>query len=181
LLAGVKLPRWRMTRFAQDVETAHRATVGPYGCAHSSDSQTVWFSQNMWRDCVAAYLGVDLLGEVERYWDYQVMTGDNWRPSLYYDTTAQNNLNFYPRGVVVFGLPLAAAGLRLNRVEGALTLRPARSSLRVPLLPLADWEGMTIPVLTVRRREDVTVVQITHRELLKGLTVTVAGAEEEPA
>jgi hypothetical protein len=180
-LAGIKMPRWKTNRFAADIESAARATMTPYGCRHSSaGDRTVWFSQNMWRDCVAAYLGVDMLGNVCRYWDYQAATGDNWRSSLYYDTTDKNNLNFYPRGAAVFGMPLSAAGLRLNRAAGELVLAPLRSTLRVPLLPLADWEAMRIPVLTVRNREGVASASISERDLLEGLTVTVLGAELEP-
>jgi len=179
-LGGIKMPRWKLNRFADDALNACRATMTPYGCRHSTAGHTVWFSQNMWRDYVAAYLGVDMLDNVTRYWDYQAATGDNWRSSLYYDTTPQNNLNFYPRGTTVFGMAMSAAGLRLNRVDGELTLCPVRSTLRVPLLPLADWEGMRIPVLTVRRREGVTLLQLTERDLLKGLTITVLDGELEP-
>ena len=156
--------------------------MGPYGCRHSSGGgrQVVRFSQNMWRDHVAAYLGVDLLNNVERYWDYQVTAGDNWRGSLYCDATAENNLDFHPRGAAVFGMAMSAAGLRLNRVEGELTLCPVRSTLVLPLLPLADWKQMRIPTLTVRRREGVTLVRVSERDLLEGLTLTVVGAELEP-
>ncbi|MCK4282745.1 MAG: hypothetical protein KAX44_00390 [Candidatus Brocadiae bacterium] len=180
-LAGLTMPRWKLNRFAEDLENAARRTMTPYGSRHSSTTDTtVWFSQNMWRDYVGAYLGIDLLNNVERYWDYQVTTGDNWRGSLYYDTTERNDLNFYPRGATVFGMPLCAAGLRLNRADGELTLCPVRSTLSVPLLPLADWEGMRIPFLTVRNREGVAVARISEKDLLKGLTLTVVGAELEP-
>jgi hypothetical protein len=74
-------------------------------------------------------------------------------------------------------MPLSAAGLSLNRVDKELILRPLRSTLWVPLLPLADWEGMRIPVLTVQRREGAAVAQISERDLLKGLRVRVLGAE----
>ena len=134
----------------------------------------------MRRDYVAAYLGVDMLNNVERYWDYQAATGHNWHSALYYDTTDGNNLNFYPRGVTVFGMPMGAAGLRLNRADGLLELRPIRATLRVPLLPLADWETMRIPTLTVTHREGVAVAQVSHRDLLEGLALRVAGAELEP-
>ena len=181
LLSGIKLPRWRLNRFADDAESACRATMTPYGCLHSSaGGRTVWFSQNMWRDQVAAYLGVDLLDNVSRYWDYQVACGDNWEGSLYYDTTPTNNLCFYPRGATMFGLAMSAAGMRLNRVDGTLVLRPLRTTLRVPLLPLADWERMRVPILTVRRREGVTVAQLSERDLLEDLQVDVVGAELEP-
>ncbi len=180
-LAGIKMPRWKLNRFAADIRNANRATMTPYGCRHSSSADgIVWFSQNMWRDYVAAYLEVDLLDNVSRYWDYQAATGDNWHSSLYYDTTEQNNLNFYPRGATVFGMPMGAAGLSLNRLEGELTLRPVRSTLSVPLLPLADWQKMRIPVLSVRQREGVTLARISEKDLLEGLTLTLVGAELEP-
>lgn len=176
-LAGLKMPPWRMDHLSQDIGNANRATMTPYGGRHSSSAdRIVWFSQNMWRDYVAAYLGLDLLNNVERYWDYQATTGDNWGACLYYDTTEQNNLNFYPRGATVFGMPLSAAGLSLNRVDKELILRPVRSTLSVPLLPLADWEGMRIPVLTVRPGEGAAVAEISERDLLKGLSVRILGA-----
>ena len=181
MLGGIKMPRWKLNRFADDIESANRATLSPYGGRHSSAGQgTVWFSQNMWRDYVAAYLGVDLLNNIERYWDYQTVTGDSLQSALYYDTTEGNNLSFYPRGATVFGMAMSAAGLRLNRAEGELTLRPLRSTLSVPLLPLADWEGMRIPTLSVRNREGVAVACLSHRELLEGLKLTLIGAELEP-
>ncbi|MFO8008105.1 MAG: DUF4965 domain-containing protein [Candidatus Brocadiia bacterium] len=180
-LAGLKMPRWKLNRFARDIETAARRTMTPYGCRHSSGSdRTVWFSQNMWRDYVAAYLGVDMLDNVGRYWDYQAATGSGWGASLYYDTTEGNYLAFYPRGATVLGMTMAAAGLSLNRLEGELTLRPLRGTLDVPLLPLADWKEMRIPVLSVRTRQGVSVARISEPDLLEGLTVTVMGAELEP-
>ena len=171
---------WR--RFQSSIETAELATRTPYGSSHTSAGQgIVWISQNLWRDYVAAYLGIDLLNSVDAYWDYQALTGANADASLYYDTTPQNNLNFYPRGATVFGAPLAAAGMRLNRAGGELGLAPVRGTLRVPLLPLADWEQMRVPWLIVRSREGVAAAQITEPDLLKGLTVRVSGAELETA
>jgi len=181
-LANLRMPRWKLARFAEDIETAELATRTPYGSSHTSAGQgIVWISQNLWRDYVAAYLGIDLLNSVDGYWDYQALTGENADASLYYDTTSQNNLNFYPRGATVFGAPLAAAGMRLNRAAGELGLAPVRGTLRVPLLPLADWEKMRAPWLIVRSREGVAVAQITEPDLLKGLTVRVTGAELETA
>ena len=180
-LAGIKMPRWKLGRLADGIESAQHATLTPYGCRHSSAGEgMVWFSQNMWRDYVAAYLGVDLLNNIERYWDYQATTGDNFQSALYYDTTEGNNLNFYPRGATVFGMTMSAAGMGLNRAEGELILRPLRCTLSVPLLPLADWENMRVPTLTVRNREGAAVARISHRDLLAGLKLTVLGAELEP-
>ena len=137
----------------------------------------MWISQNLWRDFVASYLGADMLNNAERYWDYQVMAGDNEQAALYLDTTPHNNLGFYPRGAVIFGAPVAAAGMRLNRVENELVLAPVRQTLCVPLLPLADWETMRVPTLTVSSREGVTIADVSERDLLKGLTVKVLNAE----
>ena len=181
-LANIKTPRWKLARFIQDIETAERETRTEYGSRHTGQSDsTVWFSQNLWRDYVAAYLGTDMLNNVESYWDYQVLTGDNLDASLYYDTTPGNNLNFYPRGATVFGAPMAAAGMRLNRIAGELQLAPVRGTLRVPLLPLVDWQDMTAPWLVVRTREGVTTARITNQKLLGDLTIQVSGAELEKA
>ncbi len=180
-LSGLRMPRWKLNRFAADIENALDPTMTRYGCRHSSTpGQAVWFSQNIWRDCVAAYLGIDMLNNVERYWDYQLTTGGAEGGQLYYDTTEQNNLAYYPRGAVVFGLLLGAGGLSLNRLNGQLTLRPIRSTLRVPLLPLADWEEMRIPWLSVTTREGVSVARISEPGILQDLTVNVIGAELEP-
>jgi len=182
LLANIKMPRWKLGRFAQDIEAAAAATSTPYGSRHGArGEQAVWISQNLWRDYVAAYLGVDMLNNVEAYWDYQVLTGDNLDASLYFDSTPQNDRCFHPRGAAVFGAALSACGLRLNRIEGELHLGPVCSTLRVPLLPLVDWQKMRAPWLIVRCRDGVALAEITERDLLGDLAVRVTGAELETA
>jgi hypothetical protein len=181
-LTNMKMPRWKTTRFARDIENAEMATRTPYGCRHTSSGEAaVWISQNLWRDYVAAYLGVDMLRNIEGYWDYQVLTGDNENPGLYYDTSPSNNLNFYPRGATVFGASMAAAGLRVNRVDGEIHLAPLGGTLNVPLLPLADWKNMQVPWLRVRSRDKVSVARITNQELLGKLSVHMTGTELEKA
>jgi hypothetical protein len=178
LLANMKMPRWDMNNFAVDIESAERATRTPYGSTHTArGDRIIWFSQNLWRDYVAAYLGIDMLDNVESYWDYQVLTGDNLDSCLYYDTNYRNNLNFYPRGATVFGAPISAAGMKLNRRERRLHLSPLRGTLRVPLLPLADWKNMRAPWLIVATRKGVTEARISEPGLLKGLTVSLSGAK----
>ncbi|MCD6416360.1 MAG: DUF4965 domain-containing protein [Planctomycetes bacterium] len=180
-LANLKRPHWKLNRFADDIENATRRTMGAYGCRHSSASdRIVWLSQNMWRDYVAAYLGIDMLDNIERYWDYQLTMGSSWGGSLYYDTTEPTYLAFYPRGATVFGMALSSIGFGLNRIDGELTLRPLRSTMHMPLLPLADWKEMRVPWLTVKSREDVAIAFISERDLLADLTVTVIGAQLEP-
>ncbi|NLW51009.1 MAG: hypothetical protein GXY85_09255 [Candidatus Brocadiaceae bacterium] len=180
-LSALKMPRWKMNRLRRDVENAHVATATPYGDRHTSGpDDIVWFSQNMWRDFVAAYLGIDMLHNVERYRDYQVTAGDSCSASPYCDTTEGNDGRFSSRGAAVFGAPLSAAGLGLNRLEKDLVLRPVRSTLTVPLLPLADWAAMRVPVLNVTNRDGVAVARISENDLLKGLTLRLEGAELEP-
>lgn len=61
-------------KFRTDLESATTRTLKEYGCTHSShDSYNEWVSQNLWRDQVACYLGVDLskanpLAMSKRYW-----------------------------------------------------------------------------------------------------------------
>lgn len=141
---GVDLARFRL-----DIVRANDETMAEYGGTHSSIGKpVVWFSQNMWRDAVAGYLGVDIMANIERYWSYQVMQGGSEKLSCFYDTTMQNNLCTYPRGVAVFSYYLAASGLTVNRLDGtAAAGAPLRSTLRVPLFPLGDWEAMDVPFL----------------------------------
>jgi hypothetical protein len=179
-LANIKMPHWRLARFAQDVENAELATRTSYGGTHTRNcDKAVWFSQNLWRDYVAAHLGMDMLDNAQAYWDYQVLTGDNLDSSLYCDATSQSSLPFHPRGATVFGAAMSAAGLRLNRIEGELHLSPVRTTLRVPLLPLADWHNMRMPWLVVRCREGVVLARLTEQDLLDALALHVLGAELE--
>ncbi len=179
-LADIKMPRWPHTRLAEDIEAAERATRAPYGSGHTGSGEcTAWVSQSLWRDYVAAYLGVDMAQNVEAYWDYQILAGDNLGTSMFVDASPERDLSFSPRGATVFGLALSAAGLRLNRVAGEVHLRPVRSTLRAPLLPLVDWAHMRAPWLEVQCRDGVAVARITECDLLGDLSVRVTGAERE--
>ena len=179
-LANVKMPRWKLARFARDIEGAELATRTCYGGAQTAGGDNaVCFSQNLWRDYVAAYLSIDMLSNVEAYWDYQVLMGDNLDSSLYCDRTSRDGLNFHPHGATLFGAAMSAAGLRLNRVKRELHLSPVRTTLRLPLLPLADWRNMRVPWLIVYCREGVAIAQVTERELLDGFAVHLTGAELE--
>ncbi|MFW6045223.1 MAG: glutaminase domain-containing protein [Planctomycetota bacterium] len=177
-MANIKMPRWNRGRLARDIATAEERTRSRYGNSHTGRSdETVWFSQNLWRDYVAAYLEMDMLNNAERCWDYQLLMGCQPDAALYQDSTPQNDLSFHPRGATVVGASMAAAGLKLNRVDGELLLCPVKGTLRVPLLPLVDWENMKAPWLTVRTREGVATARIENEDLAGKLTVMVSGAE----
>ncbi len=179
-VANIKMPRWNHMHLILDMETADTATRTEYGNAHAGrEGGNVRFSQNLWRDYVAAYYGVDFLGKVEEYRDYQQLTRVNSEPDMYRDSTVNEEHRFSPRGVAVFGAPMAAAGLRINRVQEELHLAPLRRTLRVPLLALADWKAMRMPWIIADTREGITCVRITERDLLDKFKVYVIGAELE--
>jgi len=179
-LANFRQPHWRVKRLVTDLENAGRRCQTPYGCTHTATCDSaVWFSQNICRDLVAAWLGVDMLNNAERYWDYQVLAGSAEDGALFYDSTSGRQRCFHPGGVSIFGAALAAAGLKLNRIENELILSPIRTTLDVPLLPFADWEQRRVPWLRVRQLEGVATARISNRDLLEGLTIEAMGVELE--
>jgi hypothetical protein len=133
-------------RMAEDMETATRESLIEYGCTHSSaDRSNIWVSQNLWRDFTGAYMGLDYLDMMDRYWAFQVFVNDHAEGKCFIDTYLANNLCYYPRGITAMGVFFAAAGLEVDRVAGRVALRPVRVPLRVPLPALADWDAERIP------------------------------------
>ncbi|HQP59176.1 MAG TPA: hypothetical protein PLI28_09405, partial [Petrotogaceae bacterium] len=61
-------------------------------------------------------------------------------------------LNFYPRGLAVFGYLEAALGFSLDNVSGHQSVDPVRNSLEIPLLYFANWKEGKAPV--VRSSDD---------------------------
>jgi len=175
LLSGYR-PNLDYARLARDIAHATREAMLEYGCTHSSaDRSNLWVSQNLWRDFVAAYMGLDLLDMASRYWAFEVMENTVGRGGCFIDTYGWNTLNFYPRGVASVGAFAAAAGLSVDRVAGQVALSPVRVPLRVPLLPLADWEQGAVPWLDVSLVDGEVRARILRPELLKGFTVTIFG------
>lgn len=142
----------RVDRLLTDLDNACRESMTIYGCGHSSTDRTmVWISMNIWRDCVAAYLGRDMLCNSERYWAQQVFnnTLGSDKPNCFGETSLRNDLTTYPRGAASFGLLLSAAGLTIDRPGDHLEVEPVTVG-RWPLLPLAEWKkGKLPPTLVV--------------------------------
>jgi hypothetical protein len=141
-------------RLRFDLVNAARETIGPYGCGHSSDElETVWISQNLWRDHLLQYLGKNDRTWAQRYWDLQVMSNTYQQSLGFTDAYISNDLSFNPRGVTSFGYLLAYPRLVIDRLApgGArISVDPDRTSpQRWPLLPLADWKGGKIPICVV--------------------------------
>ena len=162
LMIGRPMP-FDLQRLAQDVHNAFRETMSRYGCGHSSvEPETIWISQNLWRDHLGQYLGDNwppLLSS--RYWDLQVMSNTHDQSYGYTDTYISNALCFYPRGVAALGYLLAGPRLIIDRLgpDGPdISVGPDDAyPQRWPLLPLADWSLGRIPACVVDHDGRITV------------------------
>jgi hypothetical protein len=160
-------------RIGRDLITAMAHSLTEYGCTHTSEcAERVWISQNLWRDLVAAYMGIDLLNNADRYWAYQIAAGRN-RPVTGYFDTVGNNLAFYPRGITAIGAFFAACRFQLDRVAGRCRVDPLSERLDLPLLALARWDMHQVPRLSVHRCNQQRHVRVSYRNCLRGLDFAV--------
>jgi hypothetical protein len=154
-------------RMAQDMQAAMRESLIEYGCTHSSaDRSNIWVSQNLWRDFIGAYMGLDYLDMIDRYWAFQVFVNNHADGKCFIDTYLANNLCYYPRGITAIGVFFAAAGLELDRVAGRVALNPVRVPLRVPLPAFADWEAERIPWVEWRMEQGQVVRHMDGADLV---------------
>jgi hypothetical protein len=155
-----------------DVVSTRAASLSEYGCTHSSvDTANLWVSQNLWRDFVAAYLGLDMLDMIDRYWAHQVFENTSGREGGFTDTYGANWLSFYPRGAAAFGIFPAGLGLRFDRTKRRITLAPVRAPMRMPILQLADWKRGRIPWVEVSLTNGRMNVRLENPSLLGGYKV----------
>lgn len=168
LLATGMKPDFNYDRLRIDLLNALEKSLTPYGASHSSrDRSNVWLSQNVWRDQVAGYLGIDLLHMTERYWRFLERENVQGRGGCFVDTYGWNWLSYYPRGIVAFGLLASSAGMQVDALARTIALDPVRTPCRLPLLPLADWERGEIPWFECRN-EDGAIVWHTEGPLPEG-------------
>lgn len=141
-----------------DLETATERCLREYGCVHTdfanehilaidamqglagASSNPGWISMNMLRDIAAFYRGVDLRHLSDRYWNWQLTTNSQ-EPKIFFETFNGNNLSWYPRGVAIWGIFDAIAGLVIDGVEGAWRQSSEFPGSRVPRLFDADWKA----------------------------------------
>ena len=165
LPVGADLDRMRADLLAATDETLKR-----FGSPHTDREGNTWISQNLWRDMVAAYLGLDMLDNVGRYWAFEV-DQNRYRRGCFTDVynygSGSTSLDYYPRGLALAGLIPAAAGLRTDRVEGTLSFAPVRAPLRIPLTAFADWENERVPWATIGVGQDGPTVAVETPELLR--------------
>ncbi len=180
LAAGLDpgLTQANLERFRLDLANAAARTQRRYGHVHTSlNNENQWVSQNLWRDALGYWLGVEgwPQGQQERlsrYWDLQryfavKKNGGFWdvcaynpgreerfgsmRGAFLPDHALDQSLGYYSRGAALLALPAAMARLRLDRVSGYLVYDPAHAPGRVPVFSCADWGAedpeKRIPVL----------------------------------
>ncbi len=170
LLLSANEPELNWDRLRTDIVTAYWHTLTEYGCTHTSaDRSNVWVSQNLWRDFVAAYLGVSLPDNASRYLALQAFMNTNGLTKGFIDTYLTNNLCFYPRGIASIGYLFALCGLQVDRVRGELRLRrKAPFPCRIPLLPFADWEQKIVPAVVYQQIGQEIEAHLENEHLLHG-------------
>ncbi len=155
-----------LERFRIDLASAASATSRRYGCVHASvNNESQWVSQNLWRDALGYWLGVQgwaegQEGRLAAYWDLERYYATR-KSGGFWDVCAYNpgrpsregvimgaflpmyaydqSLGYYSRGTDIFSLAGALGRLRLDRVSDRLLYDPAHSPCRIPVLACADW------------------------------------------
>jgi hypothetical protein len=173
LLSGNE-PDLNYQRICTDILNAYWQSLTEYGCTHTSaDRSNVWVSQNLWRDFIAAYMGIQLPDNSPRYFALQAFMNTSGLTKGFIDTYLTNNLCFYPRGVTSIGYLFALCGLQIDRVRNIVRLREkAPYPCRVPLLPLADWERGIVPAVVYHFVDGQIKAELEHpvrQWLLEGL------------
>ncbi|WP_428387454.1 glutaminase domain-containing protein [Mucisphaera sp.] len=179
LMTGHPLPLDKK-RLQRDLAAATRECRGRYGCGHTSaEPESIWVSQNLWRDALARYMKVGAAPLAQLYWDLQVMSNTHAQSLGFADAYVHNNLAYNPRGVSSFGVFLAGPRLVIDRLAASgpyIAIDPDRHMpQRWPLLALADWKAGKIPVC---------VVDESGRVLIEGETdpvIVLGEADGEPA
>lgn len=160
----------------EDLISATRETLGPYGCGHTSAEPTnVHISQNLWRDHLARYLGHSGTNRSQRYWDLQVASNTGPQSYGFIDTYINNNHSFFPRGITCLGFLLSYPRLAIDKLApgGArISVEPDRHfRQRWPLLPLADWKAGKVPVCVVDIDQSVRIEGAVDPIIVRGQTV----------
>lgn len=152
-------------RLRSDIITSYKKCLTQYGCNHSENSQSVWISQNIWRDFAAAYLGIDLLDNADRYWDFEKLINMNENSALYTDTYGSNFLWEYPRGAVSFGVLAAMLHMQLDADNNKLYVSPLRRNAELPIIFNADWKECKVQWVSFENGEQVIKGEGDSRDL----------------
>lgn len=158
-----------LDRLRVDLISSTQRTMREHGSTHSTADVRGWLTQNLWRDCVAAYLGVDLTNNLRRYLGHgeyvsyedttilevanelMVVPGSVAEHSYAGQTHAFPLVDGHPRPACGFGLLYALAGVQFDAVAARLSFRPVSFPLRIAVTHLADWDNEVVPWVSVRR------------------------------
>ncbi len=169
LLSGFMPDFLNESRLRHNIYNSYKACDSQYGSHHSNDSDSIWFSQNMWRDFTAAYLGHDLLDNVDKYWSFQKLMNTGGQSKLYIDTYGENALWHYPRGLTSIGVLYAMLRLQIDRAQKTIRIAPLRRTMRIPLPLFADWANSRMPWVVV----DNDSINIENEDLLDGYEILI--------
>ncbi len=154
-------------RFRQDILSSASNTLSRYGsAAAAAEPERFSILDNVWRDVVAAYLGIDFSRMTERYRDFCVSANASEPGGRRVDPPSSPNLLSDARGASTMGLLQALLGLKLDRVERSITISPLSIPAEAPILPLADWERGLVPRASVGCEGNQMRVDVSERDLV---------------
>jgi len=174
--AGLKLDGLNPPRLREDLRRAAVVTMQQFGSPHTSHESNMWVSQNIWRDIAAAYLGIDYVDNIQRYWALEKYINTEKYgcfTDVYVYGGDSTSLDYYPRGAAAFGLINALAGLQINRPEGMISVAPLRAPLRIPLTAFAQWDHGAIPWLVITTADGQIHAAVEGAELPAGMEVRI--------
>lgn len=153
-------------KLTTDLISSTRRTMREHGCTHSTVDIRGWLTQNLWRDCIAAYLGIDMSDHLRRYLGHgeyvsyedttilevanelMVVSGAIADHSYAGETHSFPMVDGHPRPACGFGLPYALAGLSYDAITKTIRFAPVSFPLKIALTHLADWENEAVPYIT---------------------------------
>lgn len=158
----------------EDLIESYYQTMKNYGCTSSSATQVCLISENLIRDIVAGYLGLDLTHNCENYWDYQLYINTKrggGYTDLYNYEAESSDLNYDPRGIVALGMIYALGGIQIDKRKRMLRFHPLKTPLKIPILSLANWERGMIPWVEFRREGENIKTIISNEKCLDGFYI----------
>lgn len=174
LRGGATVPVSRQ-QMRKDIEVATRKLMREYGTTHTTLEDNMWISQCIWRDIAAAYLGIDMIDNINRYWALaRKLAFEHHRcytDSYFYNGGAA--LDYYPRGITAIGLIYALGGVQIDVPGKSITFNPLRTPLRIPLPTFADWKAGKVPWVTFEEKDGELTFTVENRECLAGLNCSL--------
>lgn len=163
-----------MVRIKEDLINATEKTMDKYGCPHTTMERNMWVSQNIWRDMAAAYLGLDYIDNMSRYWALELYMNREKAgcfTDVYIYDTDEILLDYYPRGITAIGILNALAGMQIDAKERQISFAPIRLPLRIPLTFAADWHKGIVPWAIFKEKDGQPALRLENEELLEGWTL----------